>query len=294
MTVETLPANAAAEGVPHAAVPEAGLLLRLAGPLQSWGEHSHFNDRDTAAFPTRSGILGLIAAALGRARTEPVGDLARLSVTVRVDRPGVHLRDLHTVGGGLPADRTVTTADGGKRPGDTGTLLSHRHYLADAAFTAAVTAPSADADLLDRCADALRLPRWPLFLGRRACPPEGPLLLGRSTDALRHLVRMPLSARTPRGGTKPPVEFLSDRPLDRLPVPVTATAPRSDDGLHPVSDIADDPVSLAPRKRAYRARPLYRRSVLLPDTGYAGLGADALTAFAHYLEHHRADEGGLR
>lgn len=293
MTVETLPANAVAEGLPPAAVPEPGLLLRLTGPLQSWGEHSHFNDRDTAAFPTRSGVLGLLAAALGRTRNEPVDDLARLSVTVRVDRPGVHLRDLHTVGGGLPADRTVTTADGGKRPGDTGTLLSHRHYLADAAFTAAVTALSGDTDLLDQCAGALRSPRWPLFLGRRACPPEGPLLLGRSTDALRHLVRLPLSARTPRGGAKPAVEFLSDRPLDRLPVPVTATAPRSDGGLHAVSEIGDDPVSFAPRERTYRARPLYRRSVLLPDTQYAGLGADALDSLTSYLDDHQG-EGGLR
>jgi CRISPR system Cascade subunit CasD len=293
VTVVTLPANAVAEGLPPAAVPEPGLLLRLTGPLQSWGEHSHFNDRDTAAFPTRSGILGLLAAALGRTRNEPVDDLARLSVTVRVDRPGVYLRDLHTVGGGLPADRTVTTADGGKRPGDTGTLLSHRQYLADAAFTAAVTALSVDIDLLDQCAGALCSPRWPLFLGRRACPPEGPLLLGRSTDALRHLVRLPLSARTPRGGAKPPVEFLSDRPLDRLPVPATATAPRSDDGLHAVSEIGDDPVSFAPHERTYRARPLYRRSVLLPDTQYAGLGTDALDSLTRYLDDHHG-EGGLR
>ncbi|WP_031520655.1 type I-E CRISPR-associated protein Cas5/CasD [Streptomyces sp. NRRL F-5123] len=276
--------------MPPSAVPEAGLLLRLTGPLQSWGEHSHFNDRDTAAFPTRSGILGLLAAALGRLRTEPVDDLACLSVTIRMDRPGVYLRDLHTVGGGLSADRTVTTADGGKRPGDTGTLLSHRHYLADAAFTVAVTAPSADGDLLDRCADALRTPRWPLFLGRRACPPEGPLLLGRSSDALRHLIRLPLSARTPRGDGRPAVEFLSDRPLDRLPVPATATAPRSNDGVHPESEVSDDPVSFAPRDRAYRSRPLYRRSVLLPDTEYAGLGADALRSLARYLD----GEGGLR
>lgn len=293
MTTDTLPTTAVAEGIPLAAVPEAGLLLRLAGPLQSWGEHSHFNDRDTAAFPTRSGILGLLAAALGRTRTEPVDDLARLSVTIRVDRPGVHLRDLHTVGGGLPADRTVTTADGGKRPGDTGTLLSHRHYLADAAFTVAVTASSAGGELLDQCAYALRSPRWPLFLGRRACPPEGPLLLGRSSDALHHLVRLPLSARTPRGGARPPVEFLSDQPLDRLPVPAAATAPRSDNGIHPVSEIGDDPLSFVPRDRTYRSRPLYRRSLLLPGTEYAGLGADALGSLARYLEVHQA-EGGLR
>ena len=71
-----------------------------------------------------------------------------MSLTVRVDRPGVLLRDLHTVGGGLPANATVTTAEGKKRTGDTGTLLTHRTYLADAAFTAAVAFGRDDTDLL--------------------------------------------------------------------------------------------------------------------------------------------------
>ena len=74
-------------------------------------------------------------------------------MTVRVDRPGVLLRDLHTVGGGMSAKDTVTTADGGKRSGATGTLLSHRMYLADAAFTVAVTtaAPKGPAFPVRRC-----------------------------------------------------------------------------------------------------------------------------------------------
>lgn len=162
--------------------PEPGLLLRLTGPLQSWGLHSHFNERDTAAFPTRSGVIGMLASALGRHRGRPIDDLTRLHLTVRTDRPGVLLRDLHTVGGGLPGKATVTTAEGKKRPGDTGTLLTHRYYLADAAFTVALTAPRTDdPTLLDRYADALRNPRWPLHLGRRSCPPEGPSCSARAT-----------------------------------------------------------------------------------------------------------------
>ncbi|WP_138900819.1 type I-E CRISPR-associated protein Cas5/CasD, partial [Streptomyces albidochromogenes] len=133
---------------------EPGLLLRLTGPLQSWGLHSHFNDRDTAAFPTRSGVIGMLAAALGRGRDQPIDDLTTLQMTVRTDRPGVPLRDLHTVGGGLPGKATVTTGEGKKRPGDTGTLLTHRNYLADAAFTVALTTPQATPHtraLLDHC-----------------------------------------------------------------------------------------------------------------------------------------------
>ncbi|MEE4543604.1 type I-E CRISPR-associated protein Cas5/CasD [Streptomyces sp. V4-01] len=288
-------ATAAGAGTNAAVVAEPGLLLRLAGPLQSWGERSHFNERDTAAFPTRSGVLGLLAAALGRGRGAPVDDLARLSLTVRADRPGVILRDLHTVGGGLPAKATVTTAEGKKRTGDTGTLLTHRSYLADAAFTIALTLP-ADADvgaeesLLERYAQALRSPQWPLFLGRRSCPPEGPVLLGRSGDALHHLVHLPLAGRPPRGAPQA-VEFLSDRPLHRLPVPAHLNADHSDDGTHPAGDINDDPISFHPRHRTHRARPLYRRAVHLPSTQYAGLGTDGLTGLVSYLN---TPEGSLR
>ncbi|MGW7352968.1 type I-E CRISPR-associated protein Cas5/CasD [Streptomyces sp. NPDC054784] len=260
---------------------EAGLLLRLAGPLQSWGEHSHFNHRDTAAFPTRSGLIGLLAAALGRDREHPLDDLATLHLTVRVDRPGVPLTDLHTVGGGLPTKETVTTAAGKKRPGDTSTLLSRRTYLADAAFTVALTHPH-DFPLLDHCADALRAPHWPPYLGRRACPPEGPLLLARTDHALHHLVRLPLAAPRPSGQG---VDFLADRPLDRLPAPDGQHSPVAD-GAHPAGEVLDEPVSFHPRRRTHRARPLYRRTLHLPGEQYAGYGADQLTALAQYAATH--------
>ncbi|MFE4055243.1 type I-E CRISPR-associated protein Cas5/CasD [Streptomyces sp. NPDC059096] len=270
--------------------PLPGLLLRLTGPLQSWGERSHFNQRDTARFPTRSGVIGLLASALGRQRDQPPDDLARLSLTVRADRPGVLLRDLHTVGGGLPPKQTVTTAEGKKRSGDTGTLLSHRYYLADAAFTIALTATSEPSgeetqkDLLARCAHALDQPRWPLYLGRRSCPPEGPVLLGTSDDALHHLLQLPLAADKPKvpGG----IEFLSDQPLDRLPVTDGTTEPADDEATHATGKVNDEPLSFHPGRRSYRDRPLYRRTLHLPQTPYAGLGGAQLTALGFYLSEH--------
>ncbi|MGW2227839.1 type I-E CRISPR-associated protein Cas5/CasD [Streptomyces formicae] len=267
---------------PARPAPEPGLLLRLSGPLQSWGERSHFNERDTARFPTRSGIIGMLAAALGRRRGEPVDDLARLSLTVRADRPGILLRDLHTVGGGLPAKATVTTAEGKKRPGTTGTLLTHRTYLADAAFTIALTSTPDDTPLLHQAAQALNAPRWPLFLGRRSCPPEGPLLLGTSEDALHHLVHLPLAAQPDRG--QQDTEFLADRPLNRLPYG-TAT-PVGADGTHPSGEVNDQPLSFDPRRRSYRARSLYRRSLRLPTEQYAGLGTEHLQELGAYLRQH--------
>ncbi|MFE0200483.1 type I-E CRISPR-associated protein Cas5/CasD [[Kitasatospora] papulosa] len=265
-----------------------GLLLHLSGPLQSWGHHSHFNERDTAPFPTRSGIIGLLAAALGRARGEDVDDLADLSTTVRVDRAGVLLRDLHTVGGGLPRAQTVTTAEGGKRSADATTLLSHRYYLADAAFTVAVTGRPDHPDhaaLLDRCVTALRHPNWPLYLGRRACPPAGPLFLGSSDDVLPHLVGLPIAAPAPRNPGHSPgqaVEFLSDRPLNDLPVPDNITSSEGDEAAHVAARINDQPITFPPRTRAYRARPQYRRTLTPPASQWAGYATAYLTALHAY------------
>lgn len=261
-----------------------GLLLRFAGPLQSWGERSHFNERDTARFPTRSGVIGLLAAALGRHRDANLDDLSRLSITVRADRPGVLLRDLHTVGGGLPAKATVTTAEGKKRSGDTGTLLTHRTYLADAAFTLALT-PDDDPAVLARTANALIMPRWPLYLGRRSCPPEGPLLLGYFDDVMHHLVHVPIAA-SPPGRDTSGIEFLSDRPLDHLPAPETDIGPDAEHGTYPAGEVTDQPVTFHSRNRAYRARPLYRRTLHLPAAQYTGLGTDHLHTLTAYLRKY--------
>jgi len=258
-----------------------GLLLRLAGPLQSWGTHSNYLWRDTARFPTRSGVVGLLAAALGRQRDAPLDDLTALSMTVRVDRPGVVLSDFHTVGGGLPADETVITVDGKRRPAGKGTLVSKRHYLADAAFTLALTAD--DAQQLHLCAAALRDPHWPLFLGRRSCPPEGPILLGIVNDPLHHLVRLPLAAKKPRRGPQP-TDFYSDRPLGILPV--DSDTPDRHDGDHHSGEVTDEPLSFAPLERQYRPRPLYRRAVHLPDAAYEGFGTGYLEKLYSYISTH--------
>ncbi|MGW1979577.1 type I-E CRISPR-associated protein Cas5/CasD [Streptomyces sp. NPDC001889] len=76
------------------------LLIRLAAPLQSWGTVSRFSRRDTHSRPTKSGVIGLCAAALGRARTDSLDDLASARFGVRADRPGTPVRGYHTVGGG--------------------------------------------------------------------------------------------------------------------------------------------------------------------------------------------------
>lgn len=76
---------------------DRSLVLRLAGPMQSWGSSSEFNWRQTDAQPTKSGIVGLLAAASGRRREDPIEDLLALRLGVRIDQPGTLLRDYHTV-----------------------------------------------------------------------------------------------------------------------------------------------------------------------------------------------------
>lgn len=154
------------------------LVLRLAGPMQSWGGPSEFNRRATLGEPTKSGIIGMLAAALGRRRADPIEDLLTLRLGVRTDQPGSLLRDYHTASdqAGQPLLSAQVNAKGRQRPTSPPkfTHVTQRYYLQDAVFVAAVGGP---ADLLTGLAAALRRPEFPLFLGRRSCPPTQPLLV---------------------------------------------------------------------------------------------------------------------
>ncbi|MGN5183509.1 type I-E CRISPR-associated protein Cas5/CasD [Aeromonas veronii] len=141
------------------------LLLRLQGPMQSWGTTSRFDERDTQLEPSKSGVLGLICAALGRDRSESVDDLAALQMGVRVDREGVVLRDYQTATGIVNAAGKVDM----KR-----TVVSPRYYLSDAAFLVGFEGEQA---LLDQIHQALKTPHWPLSLGRKGCLPSPPVYL---------------------------------------------------------------------------------------------------------------------
>jgi CRISPR system Cascade subunit CasD len=136
------------------------LLIPLQGPLQSWGLDSRFELRQTAAEPSKSGVIGMCCAALGRDRSEPIDDLAALLFGVRVDREGRLTRDFHTA-------RDVIGASGIDRR----TVVSTRWYLAEAAFLAGLEGPQ---PLLEAIHASLQNPHWPTHLGRRSCPPTIP------------------------------------------------------------------------------------------------------------------------
>lgn len=190
----------------------ATLLIPLVGPLQSWGLDSRFDLRLTAQEPSFSGVLGLVCAALGRVRSEPVDDLASLNFGVRADAEGELLRDYHTV-------QDCITASGSAG----GTAVTTRWYLADAAFTAALEGPE---DLLARIHTALRNPVWGLALGRKACLPTVPMAAGGLVEAgLKYaLVAAPLLAGDP--GDRRIVVTDPIGPQSRPDVPVAPFAER--------------------------------------------------------------------
>lgn len=147
------------------------LRLRLEAPLQSWGEFSRWDHRDTAAVPTKSGIIGLLGCCLGYPRGDArLMELSKaLHVAVRADRPGQLMTDFHTVQG----TGGVILNAAGKPRGKSGTIITPRQYLQDAAFTVWLWG---DEQALQRCNDALLHPVWPAFLGRRSCVPSVPLV----------------------------------------------------------------------------------------------------------------------
>lgn len=152
------------------------LLLRLAGPMQSWGTDSKFDVRRTQREPSKSGVIGLVAAALGISRQDrkTLATLACLRFGVRVDREGTLLRDYHTAHGKTCKKEEVV-------------YITNRYYLADAVFVAGLE--SEDGALLERMGEALVSPAFPLYLGRRSCPPTGRIFLGISPKPLEEALR---------------------------------------------------------------------------------------------------------
>ena len=214
----------------------AVLLLRLAGPMQAWGVRSRFTVRSTELAPTKSGVIGMLAAAVGRRRTDPIEDLIKLRFGVRKDQPGTVIRDFHT----------AHTLDG-----RSSMPLSNRYYLADAVFLAGI---EGDRALLEGIDEALRHPAFPLYLGRRSCPPTHPVSLGLREAALLDALRAePWLAsewfrRRRREGLN--AEILIDQ--EAVPVEERAGDARGS---------RDVPLSFDPRRRDYGFREVERLMV---------------------------------
>lgn len=162
------------------------LLLRFAAPMQSWGMSSRFSIRDTAKEPSKSGVVGLLCAALGISRdeaneqNEQFVEITKLKMGVRVLREGVPESDFHTAQKVAIADSEIKVT---KKIKTKNTELSKRHYLADADFL--VGLESKDLSLLENLQNALKNPKWQLFLGRKAFVPSEPIYFADNEKGLQ-------------------------------------------------------------------------------------------------------------
>jgi CRISPR system Cascade subunit CasD len=219
------------------------LLLRLAAPLQAWGESSKFETRRTESMPTKSGVVGLLSAALGRGRDVPPDDLNALHFGVRVDQEGSILVDFHVA------------------KSEKDSYLTYRHYLQDAIFL--VGLESSREEFLQELDDALRAPAFPLFLGRRSCPPTLPITLGiRPLGLVEALRQEPLLRSASQRGRRMPEKL-------RL---VTDALP----GEQSRSVKRDQAVSFHPQRREYVWRGVIQREPVQVETRSQAIEHDAM------------------
>jgi len=152
--------------------------------MQSWGERSHWGVRHTSDRPTKSGVIGMIGSAAGvhdDARLRFISSSFRMGI--RVDKPGVVIKDYHTViTGALSAGGGIKGVDG-----EAQVVLSDRYYLCDADF---VVALMGDDNSVNFVAMALQAPISPVYLGRACCTPSFPIIAALGAyenleDALR-------------------------------------------------------------------------------------------------------------
>jgi CRISPR system Cascade subunit CasD len=250
----------------------ATLLLRLAGPMQSWGTRSAFDDRDTERFPSKSGVIGLLCAALGRPRDAPLEDLASLSMAARADRPGVVERDFQTASQ-VPTARALPD---GSSPTPPRTVVSWRHYLADGIFLVGVEGELAQ---IEELYEALQRPCWPLCLGRKGYVPAAPVFL---PDGLRMGdLRTEIRAYPWLVGREDSTVGRRLREAARVPLPDAlevewecAAETLADEMLH-AEPRQDVPVSFEYGRREHRVRWVSREWIPFPvSTG--GVPTDAV------------------
>ncbi|MFC9971251.1 type I-E CRISPR-associated protein Cas5/CasD [Spirillospora sp. NPDC127200] len=238
----------------------ATLALRIDAPMQSWGVRSRFIERFTAAEPTKSGVVGLLAAASGvdRADDERVRRLAALRMGVRVEREGLLESDYHVT-------QDVPNTEGkGHR-----TIVSTRYYLADALFLVALEGPVEELEPLEQ---AVQRPHWPLYFGRKAFVPAAPLVEQDGKRRARWGTGLRAATLEETLETHP---WLEDRPEQREGI-------GADEWLRTVVDVPasdrraelrhDRPESFALNGNRFRSRTVCADHVRLTDSMMTGGG----------------------
>lgn len=193
--------------------------------------------------PTKSGVLGLISAAEGRRRSDPIEDLTTLEFGVRVEQQGTLVRDYQTA---IDWQKHAQNPRGR----DSMPRLSERYYLSDAHFLAAISGPE---EILLGVQEALLSPKYPLYLGRRSCPAGADLVLGlRDGDVEIALRSEPWGAARWYRKTRPTVMHL---PLYR----------DAKQGELVEERVRDIPKSFDPQHRDYDWRQVFAAEPVIID-----------------------------
>lgn len=169
----------------------AVLALKLSGPFQSWGTSLKLRDHETDTMPSKSGVIGIVAAAFGRRRNADISDLRALRFGVRSDAPGSLLRDYQS-------SHIWSVDENGKvysRNEDS--YIGNRYYLQDACFTVGL---EGNRDFLEKCAEALKHPVFPPYLGRRSCVPDPGMVIGIFDGSLEEVLSV-LPDQSDRGNS---------------------------------------------------------------------------------------------
>ena len=158
------------------------ILMKFAGPMQSWGTDSHFENRHTDFYPSKSAVIGMIGAALGIRRDDDIKELENIKFATRIDQEGSLLKDYHI------ARKYKPTGDFDRN------YVTERYYLEDAIFVVAVS--HEDDNLIERIYEALKRPYFQLFLGKRSIPVLADFILDKfDSDIKRALEKCEWQAK---------------------------------------------------------------------------------------------------
>lgn len=180
------------------------LIFRLHGALASWGDIAVGDIRPSYRYPSKSAVIGLLAAALGVKRddTDKLSELFKLQFSVRVDAFGVPIEDYHTIQ--TPSEQAIKQDRGkdywtrldeiaainwrviqSQSNAEAGAIQSRRTYYCDALYTAAVSEDdnnpitwnklNSEIVQLNDLIWYLEKPLFNLYLGRKSCPLSLPL-----------------------------------------------------------------------------------------------------------------------
>lgn len=147
------------------------LLLKFAGPLQSWGTDSKFETRYTDFYPSKSAVIGMIAASFGyrRDEDEKIKKLNDLDFAVRVDQRGNLLRDYQIATAYKPDGRFERN------------YVTNRYYLEDAIFVVAI---GGEDDFIDKIEQSLKNPYFQTFFGKRSNPINPDFILDKTNQGV--------------------------------------------------------------------------------------------------------------